>query len=77
MNLDCYQLKNNNRCRHFLNWLFWVAFLKQSLNSSQVAELKGNKRKFKEDFGRKRKKDVITISVGFNFISLFSQKEQQ
>ena len=37
--------------------VFWIAFLKQSLDSLQVAELNGSKRKFKEDFGRKRKKD--------------------
>jgi hypothetical protein len=42
----------------FLFRLFWVAFLVQSLNPLQVAELKGNIRKFKEDFGRKRKKGI-------------------
>src|SRR5208282_6946797 len=31
-------------CRKFLFWLFWVAFLKQSLNCLQVASTKVNKR---------------------------------
>jgi hypothetical protein len=42
----------------FLFRLFLVAFLKRSLNRLQVEELKGSKRKFKEDFGRKRKKRI-------------------
>jgi hypothetical protein len=42
------------RCIFF--FVFWVAFLNQSLNPLLVAELKGNKRKKKEDFARKRKR---------------------
>jgi hypothetical protein len=42
--------------RYIFSFVFWVAFLNQRLDLLQVAELKGTNRKFKEDFGRKRKR---------------------
>jgi len=41
--------------------VFWVAFLKQSLNPLQVAETAGIYRKFKEDLGRIRKRMIINV----------------
>jgi hypothetical protein len=52
--------------------------LKQSLSPLQVAELKGNKRKFKEDFGRKRKKDEkVVFSPNHKLLGLEQLKQQR